>query len=109
MRIRFEATTRSPASSIILMMPPVRLRRVASGLIIEKVRVAAMTGRSPVMRGGFVSAPSGERPMRQDSALAQPFAVLPRPIAALDAFPARKQLPGEACAFEGGVVKQVEA
>jgi hypothetical protein len=31
---------------------PVRLRRVASGLMIEKVRVAAMTGRSPVNVSG---------------------------------------------------------
>jgi hypothetical protein len=29
-------------------MAPVRLRRVASGLMIEKVRVTAMTGRSPI-------------------------------------------------------------
>jgi hypothetical protein len=32
-----------------LVTAPVRLRRVASGLMIEKVRVAAMTGRSPVI------------------------------------------------------------
>jgi hypothetical protein len=46
--MRFEATTRRPASSSILVIAPVKLRRVASGLMIEKVRVAAMTGRSPV-------------------------------------------------------------
>ena len=36
------ATTRRPASSSILVTAPVRLRRVASGLMIEKVRVTAM-------------------------------------------------------------------
>jgi hypothetical protein len=35
----------------------VRLRRVASGLMMEKVRVAAMTGRSPVvLMNGFPAA-----------------------------------------------------
>jgi hypothetical protein len=33
---------------------PVRLRRVASGLMIEKVRVTAMTGRSPVFGMGGI-------------------------------------------------------
>ena len=47
MRMRREATTRRPASSSILVTAPVRLRRVASGLMMEKVRVSAMTGRSP--------------------------------------------------------------
>src|SRR4051794_11189569 len=42
MRMRLDATTRSPASSSILVTAPVRLRRVASGLMIEKVRVTAM-------------------------------------------------------------------
>src|SRR3990167_3708978 len=40
--MRFDATTRRPASSSILVTAPVRLRRVASGLMIEKVRVTAM-------------------------------------------------------------------
>src|SRR5690606_15266136 len=42
MRMRFEATTRRPASSSFAVTAPVRLRRVASGLMIEKVRVTAM-------------------------------------------------------------------
>jgi hypothetical protein len=42
MWMRLEATTRRPASSSILVMAPVKFRRVASGLIIEKVRVTAM-------------------------------------------------------------------
>jgi hypothetical protein len=47
MRIRLEATTRRPPSSSILVTAPVRLRRVASGLMIEKVRVAAMAKKAP--------------------------------------------------------------
>ena len=42
MWMRFDATTRRPASSSILVTAPVMLRRVASGLMIENVRVAAM-------------------------------------------------------------------
>ena len=42
MWMRREATTRRPASSSMLVTAPVRLRRVASGLMIEKVRVTAM-------------------------------------------------------------------
>src|SRR5947208_2291360 len=42
MRMRFCATIRSPAFSISALMAPVRLRAVASGLIIEKVRSIAM-------------------------------------------------------------------
>ena len=38
MWIRLEATTRRPASSNLAAILPVRLRRVASGLMIEKVR-----------------------------------------------------------------------
>src|SRR6202012_3251341 len=44
MRMRFCATMRRPASSITALTLPVRLRRVASGLMIEKVRSAM--GRS---------------------------------------------------------------
>src|SRR6185312_5411360 len=40
--MRLLAMTRSPASSILAMILPVRLRRVASGLMIEKVRSSAM-------------------------------------------------------------------
>jgi hypothetical protein len=35
-----------------LVIAPVKLRRVASGLMIEKVRVAAMAVRSPVLGAG---------------------------------------------------------
>src|SRR3954454_6365635 len=42
MRMRFWATIRSPAFSIRTLIAPVRLRAVASGLIIEKVRSIAM-------------------------------------------------------------------
>src|SRR3977135_2890329 len=42
MRMRFWATIRSPAFSINALIAPVRLRAVASGLIIEKVRSIAM-------------------------------------------------------------------
>src|SRR5882757_6299304 len=42
MRTRFCATIRSPAFSIRALIAPVRLRVVASGLMIEKVRSIAM-------------------------------------------------------------------
>src|ERR1700704_4169047 len=42
MRMRFCATIRSPAFSIRALIAPVRLRVVASGLMIEKVRSIAM-------------------------------------------------------------------
>src|SRR3546814_649489 len=51
MRMRREATTRSPASSSILVIAPVRFRRVASGLMIEKVRSVAMAVYSSIDAG----------------------------------------------------------
>ncbi len=42
MRMRFWATIRKPAFSISALTAPVRLRAVASGLMIEKVRSIAM-------------------------------------------------------------------
>src|SRR3978361_1087346 len=42
MRMRFWPTIRSPAFSISALIAPVRLRAVASGLMIEKVRSIAM-------------------------------------------------------------------
>src|SRR3954462_14335751 len=42
MRMRFWATIRRPAFSISALTAPVRLRAVASGLMIEKVRSIAM-------------------------------------------------------------------
>jgi len=44
--MRREATTRRPASSSFAVIAPVRLRRVASGLMIEKVRSVAMPSGS---------------------------------------------------------------
>src|ERR1700740_1003868 len=41
MRMRFWATIRNPAFSISALTAPVRLRAVASGLMIEKVRSVA--------------------------------------------------------------------
>src|ERR1700680_4775923 len=43
MRTRFCATMRSPAASIMALIASVRLRRVASGLMIEKVRSIAIS------------------------------------------------------------------
>src|SRR6186997_2977272 len=51
MWMRREATTRRPASSSMLVIAPVRLRRVASGLMIEKVRSVAMAERAPYLQG----------------------------------------------------------
>src|SRR5262245_28735476 len=42
MHVRFCATIRSPARSIISLIAPVKLRAVASGLMIEKVRSIAI-------------------------------------------------------------------
>ena len=42
MRTRFCATMRRPACSIMALIAPVRLRAVASGLMIEKVRSIAI-------------------------------------------------------------------
>src|SRR5207245_10286866 len=42
MRMRFWATIRNPAFSISALTAPVRLRSVASGLMIEKVRSIAI-------------------------------------------------------------------
>src|SRR4051812_41305577 len=46
MRTRFCATIRRPACSIMALTAPVRLRAVASGLMIEKVRSSAIVFRS---------------------------------------------------------------
>src|SRR5215468_14060 len=45
MRTRFCATMRRPACSIIALIAPVRLRAVASGLMIENVRSIAIVKR----------------------------------------------------------------
>src|SRR6059058_208060 len=106
--MRFEAMTRRPASSSILVTAPVRLRRVASGLMIEKVRVAAMTGRSPADGWDWIcTPPSRGAPARQDSALLHPLAALASPVAPFDPFPAGEQLPGEPGSLQRLPVKKV--
>src|SRR5687768_2806079 len=115
MRMRFEAITRSPASSSFAVIAPVRLRRVASGLMIEKVRSVAMAERSPVLTrvGNVGKAPSRAGPCRQGrprrSRLAHPAAVLLGPEVALDPVPARQQLPRQPRAFERFIVEQIES
>src|SRR3546814_10701971 len=52
--MRLDATMRRPASSSILVTAPVRLRRVASGLMIEKVRVAVMRAKLRYVDGNWV-------------------------------------------------------
>src|SRR6478735_6943435 len=67
MRMRFWATTRSPAFSISALTAPVRLRSVASGLMIEKVRsiaIAYVLAKRWLESWGLISAPphDGKRP-----------------------------------------------
>src|SRR4029079_7029018 len=101
MRMRLDATTRSPASSSILVTAPVRLRRVASGLMIEKVRVAALTGRSPEIDGmEFGRSPRRANEARQASRLFHPFAAIVRPIAPLDPLASQYHLPREPLTFQ---------
>src|SRR5436853_6884460 len=61
MRMRFWATIRRPAFSISALTAPVRLRSVASGLIIEKVRSIAIELRPYKTLGGscraYIGAP----------------------------------------------------
>src|SRR5207342_49570 len=109
MWIRFEATTRRPASSSILVIAPVRLRRVASGLMMEKVRVAAMTGRSPANGlGGIRAPPSRASPRRQASGLLDPLAAFAGPVTPFDPFPPGQQFPGQPSALERGVVEKIK-
>src|SRR5690606_18918880 len=65
MRMRLLATTRRPASSSILVIAPVRLRRVASGLMIEKVRVTAMGGSFETASGNLRAPLAGGRAGRK--------------------------------------------
>src|SRR3954454_12251080 len=110
MWMRFDATTRSPASSSILVTAPVRLRRVASGLMIEKVRVAAMTGRSPAIWLVGICGPTSRAVLpRQGLRLLDPLAVLLGPAAPGHTVPAGKKLPCKARGLERGVVEQIEA
>src|SRR5512143_3545971 len=76
MRMRRWATMRKPASSITALILPVRLRLVASGLMIEKVRSVMRVfgslnwgeGRDAPRGGGLYSRPTGAR---QGAALQQ--------------------------------------
>jgi hypothetical protein len=54
---------RSPAASSLALIAPVRLRRVASGLIIENVRSTAISAPSSSFREGerLYSHPSAMR------------------------------------------------
>src|SRR5687768_16159371 len=99
MRIRFDAMTRRPASSSALVTAPVRLRRVASGLMIEKVRVTAM-GCSGLSGVGIGRAPSR-------SCFLRPAPVLQGPVIALDAPAPRKQLPGQTSALQRVLIEQI--
>src|SRR6202035_5526503 len=60
MRTRFCATMRRPTCSIMALIAPVRLRAVASGLMIEKVRSIAITTsfaeRADAVRGLIAAA-----------------------------------------------------
>src|ERR1700751_4813503 len=115
MRMRLEATTRSPASSSIAVTAPVRLRRVASGLMIENVRVTAMGMSFDV---GIGRAPSGEaagaqgRSMLQCSrkalaGLAPPSALL-LPEVSLDSCEPAERDPALARGGDGAFVEQQE-
>src|SRR5688500_18870725 len=87
MRTRFCATMRKPALSMIALIAPVRLRLVASGLMIEKVRSTAI-GHSSFFREGsegrrLIAAgfPSGkaERPFSpHDTLYLEPTGAHPR-------------------------------
>src|ERR1700722_402043 len=69
MRTRRCATMRRPASSIMALIAPVRLRSVASGLMIEKVRSIAITQapwKSPRNADTARRAYSRRRMARQD-------------------------------------------
>src|SRR6476659_9135631 len=101
MWMRREAMMRRPASSSLLVSAPVRLRRVASGLMIEKVRVTAMES-SIVFRVGWEvgRAPSGRRRRRQGSRLFDPAPALARPIVPLDPVAAGEKLPRQAGALD---------
>src|ERR1700731_5294387 len=70
MRMRFWATIRSPASSISALIAPVRLREVASGLIIEKVRSIAMISSlksADRSCGAYIGAIGGRQAIRRNA------------------------------------------
>src|SRR6478735_8853027 len=108
MWMRLLATTRSPASSSILVTAPVRLRRVASGLMIEKVRVTAMGISLQNDVRGFARAPSGRAVQAQGSGLLDPLAVFLRVIAARHVLAAVELAPGGPGRFGSGLAEQQE-
>src|ERR1700728_669023 len=69
MRMRFWATMRRPAFSISALIAPVRLRSVASGLIIEKVRSIAMISSLKTADGScgaYIGAIAGRQAIRRN-------------------------------------------
>src|SRR5258706_1121997 len=69
--MRFWATIRSPAFSISALIAPVRLRSVASGLIIEKVRSIAMISSlksADGSCGAYIGAIAQRQAIRQSAA-----------------------------------------
>jgi ABC-type glutathione transport system ATPase component len=87
-----------------LVTAPVRLRRVASGLMIEKVRSVAMAGKAPFY-GGWIGALSRRRRGRPQAAPLYPGAACPyrrsmnEPALTLSAL--AKTLPGGRKLFDG--------
>src|SRR5688572_15491839 len=107
MWMRLLAMTRRPESSSILVTAPVRLRRVASGLMIEKVRVAAI-GLSSKEGGRFARAPSGGRPGAQGLGFLDPLALFLGVVAALDVVAAVELAPHAARGLRPGFAEQQE-
>src|SRR3712207_4716728 len=108
MRMRFCAMMRRPAFSITALMAPVRLRWVASGLRMEKVRSTAMRGPCSAgerrSRAAYSEAPPPAQGMAPRSAgllLVEGGAQLrvvgtePARLLQLDAEPALHGRPGE--------------
>src|SRR5215207_2270952 len=104
MWMRLEATTRSPPSSSILVTAPVRLRRVASGLMIEKVRVTAIG--EFLREWGFVRAPSRGRSNSQGSGSFDPARAFLFPEVPFDVLALAEHAPGAACGVERAVVEE---
>src|ERR1700694_4922706 len=85
MRMRFCATMRSAAFSISALIAPVRLRAVASGLMIEQVRSIAMIFPW-ISADGRCGAYIGATRERQAILLVAPVSVVPPPRCELQQF-----------------------
>src|SRR3954454_10063584 len=114
MRIRREATTRRPASSSILVTAPVRLRRVASGLMIEKVRSVAMAALMLRNVDGFARLSRHRGAARQAGVgplgPLHPFALLALlPVARLDVRLRLETAPDVARLIEPASIEEIEA